>query len=272
MKNYLSIMGIIILLLAFPACEKVIEIDVANAKEVIVIEALMTIDRQPFTVQVSKTTPYFGASSSNPVSGAVVSIRSEKGKPRYFVEKEPGYYVLPKIHALAGFWYIVDVKYEGIKYSARSFMHERVSIADIGFTYFDGYGIFDSGYKVNTFIRDPENTENYYKIKFYVNGKPTTNPAGFSLYSDELFNGKAIGLGQRSMVFKRTDTLTVELQTIDKATYDYFSTLESISGLEVLQSISPSNPISNFDNGALGYFSAFTLDSKTVIINDYVTD
>lgn len=267
--TYLS--GLFFVIFAFSACEKVIEIDLSGSKEAIVIEATITNTKLPFTVLVSKTSPYFGTKTSNPVSGAKVSIRAEKGKVKYFYDElAPGYYQLKNILAFAGSWYIVDVEYEGITYSARSFMNEVVPIADFSFSYFDGMGFFDSGYKVSTYIRDPVNRENFYRLKYYVNGQSTDNQGEITLYSDQLFNGKDIGLGQRSIVFQEDDTITIELQSIDEAIYTYFSTLESISGNELQQSASPSNPISNFNNGALGYFSAYTFDQRTVIIKDYL--
>jgi len=257
--------------LAFPSCEKVIEIDLADSKSTIVIEAAITNNREPFTVLVSKTSPYFGASSSIQVSGAIVSVRSENGKPKYFKESSPGVYKLEKTLALANYWYIVDVQYEGVTYSARSYLNEMVPIADVSLTYFDGFGIFDSGYKVNCFIRDPGGVENYYRMKIYVNGKSATDDGEINLYSDKLFDGKLIGLVQHSAVFKETDAVIVEMQAIDKATYDYFSTLESISGIEMIQSASPANPISNFNNGALGYFSAYSADRKPIVVKDYIS-
>jgi len=147
-----------------------------------------------------------------------------------------------------------------------------VPITDFSLTYFDGFGFFDSGYKVNCFIRDPAGIENYYRMKIYVNGQMSTNEGEINLYSDELFDGKLIGLVQHSAVFQKTDVVTVEFQSIDKATYDYFSTLESISGIEMIQSASPANPISNFNNGALGYFSAYSFDRKIVNIKDYIKE
>jgi hypothetical protein len=256
--------------LAFSACEKVIEIDLNQAREAIVIEATITNSKLPFKVLVSKTMPYFGTTNSNPVTGATVSARSENGKIKYFSETSPGVYEMANIIALPGYWYIVEVEYEGITYSARSFMNEPVPIAEVGFSYFDGFGIFESGYKVSTYIRDPSNAENYYRLKYFVNGQPTLDQGQFTLYSDHLFNGKAIGLAQRSTVFKETDTLTIELQSIDKAAYDYYSTLENIAWSDIQQSATPANPISNFNNEALGYFSAYSYDRKTLIIKDYI--
>ena len=266
--KYLSVL--FLTLIVFTACEKIIEIDLSGSKEAIVIEAIITNSKLPFTVLVSKTSPYFGTKTKNPVSGVIVSVRSENGKPKYFVEKAPGLYQLEKTLALAGHWYIVDVEYDSIKYSARSFLSEVVPIVEVGFSYFDGFGFFDSGYKVNTYIRDPANKENYYRLKYYVNGQSTDDRGEITLYSDQLFDGKEIGLGQRSVVFQETDTLTIELQSIDKAAFNYFSTLESISGSWTQQSASPANPISNFNNGALGYFSAYSFDRKKVVIKDYI--
>ena len=271
MNKLRYILIIFIASIAFPSCEKVIEIDLADSKSNIVIEAAITNNREPFTVLVSKTSPYFGASSSIQVSGAVVSVRSENGKPKYFKESSPGVYKLEKTLALANYWYIVDVQYEGVTYSARSYLNEMVPIADVSLTYFDGFGIFDSGYKVNCFIRDPGGVENYYRMKIYVNGKSATDDGEINLYSDKLFDGKSIGLVQHSAVFKETDAIIVEMQAIDKATYDYFSTLESISGIEMIQSASPANPISNFNNGALGYFSAYSADRKPIVVKDYIS-
>ena len=257
-------------LFAFSSCEKVIEIDLANSKAAIVIEAIINNNELPITVRVSKTTPYYGTNKNNPVSGAKVSARSQTGKAKYLVETSPGVYELEKTIALTGFWYFIEVEYDGIIYSARSFLNETVHIEEVGLSYFNGYGVFASGYKINTFITDPPNVDNYYRLKYSVNGKPNNDLGEITLYSDHLFNGKSIGLGQRSVVFKETDTVTIELQSIDKAAYDYFLTLENITGYGLQQSASPANPISNFNNGALGYFSAYSFDRKTVIIKDYI--
>lgn len=270
LKRFIYLSGMLFMFIAFSACEEIIEFDVDDADEAIVIEGIVTSNNEPVKVLVSKTTAYFGAPKSNPVSGAIVSLRTEKGRARYFEESAPGVYELEKIDAKSGVWYIMEVQYDSITYTARSFMNDHVKIEEVGISYFDGFGIFDSGYKVSTYIRDPANVENYYRLKYYVNDQPTRDPGGITLYSDQLFDGKDIGLAQRSIVFQETDTLTIELQSLDKAAYDYFSTLENIVGMDIQQSASPANPISNFNNGALGYFSAHSFDRKMLIINDYI--
>lgn len=268
MNKLLSILVILAVSLGFSACEKVIEMDLSESDSVVVIEASINSNKEPFTVLISKTSPYFGVSSSNLVSGAKVSVRAENGKPKYFKELSPGVYKLEKVTAATNVWYVVDVEFEGVTYSARSYLNDTVPIIDFTLSYFDGFGFFDSGYKINCFIRDPVGVENYYRIKYYVNGKASDENGEINLYSDKLFDGKLIGLVQNYAVFNETDVVTAEIQSIDKAAYDYFSTLQQISGIEMIQSASPSNPNSNFNNGALGYFSAYSYDRKTIKISD----
>jgi len=250
------------------SCEKVIDYNLKTSDSAIVIEASVTDSKDPFNVTINKTVAYFGSSESTKVSGAVVSVKADGGKQRYFNEVSPGVYQLSKVFAAQETWYTMYVEYDGITYTARSYLNEKVPIVDCTLTYFDGFGFFDSGYKINCFIKDPPNVENYYQIKMYVNGQVVNNDGEMDVYSDKLFDGKVIGLVQNSSaVFDENDTVLIEVQAIDKAAYDYFSTLESISGLEIVQSASPSNPISNFDNGALGYFSAYSYDRRPVIIS-----
>ena len=260
----------ILSVLLLNSCEKVIEIDLAESKSALVIEANLSNNKIPITVFVSLTSPYFGAGASNPVSGAKVSVKVENGIPRYLIEVNPGEYRFDKVTAIAGKWYVVDVVYEGVTYSARSYMNEKVTIEEVDFSYFDGYGFFDSGYKANCYIRDPANKENYYRFKYFVNGKPADEHGEITLFSDKFFDGNEIGLSHQSLVFQKTDTLTVELQSIDKAAYEYFLTLENITATDWQFNAAPANPTSNFSNGALGYFSAYSQTRRTVMIKDYI--
>ena len=271
MNKFFTISLILVISFVFSSCEKVIEIDLADSTPVIVIEATINNGKEPFTVLISKTSSYFGSSESNSVSGATVSLRTENGKAKYFTETSAGVYKLEKTPVYSNNWYIVDVEYEGVTYTARSYLHSPVQIADISISYFDGLGFVDSGYKINCFIRDPADITNFYRIKLYVDEEVVNDDGELDLYSDKLFNGKVIGLVQHSSaVFGETDHVVVELQTIDSAVYDYFSTLENITGIEMIQSASPANPISNFNNGALGYFSAYSYDRKAISIQDYL--
>jgi hypothetical protein len=66
------------------------------------------------------------------------------------------------------------------------------------------------------------------------------------------------------------DTAIVELLTLDKSTYDYYSTLSNVltegdTGPPMMMT-TPANPNSNLSNGALGYFGAFAVRSDSIVI------
>jgi hypothetical protein len=66
---------------------------------------------------------------------------------------------------------------------------------------------------------------------------------------------------------KAGTTLTLQMNCIDKAVYNYLNELQQISGGgSGFSSQAPANPTTNISGGALGYFSANTVTSKTVNI------
>ena len=59
------------------------------------------------------------------------------------------------------------------------------------------------------------------------------------------------------------DVVTVEMHSVDQSIYDYFFSLEQT----IEQSAAtPANPVSNIQGGALGYFSAHTVQTKTTVV------
>jgi hypothetical protein len=61
------------------------------------------------------------------------------------------------------------------------------------------------------------------------------------------------------------DTVAVEMHCIDPAMYKYwFSLSQSATG--ETETASPANPVTNLSGGTLGYFSAHTVRSKSIIV------
>ena len=121
----------------------------------------------------------------------------------------------------------------------------------------------------NTFpilhFKDPVGEVNqYYRALLFINGEQDPELPEY-IISMELMDG--VSYEWALMVFsndsdvdpiEKGDELTVEFQCIDKGTYKFFDSLTNGVG-------TPTNPISNISNGALGYFSACTTDRKTII-------
>jgi hypothetical protein len=66
--------------------------------------------------------------------------------------------------------------------------------------------------------------------------------------------------------FNKGDTVTFKLSNIDKATYDFWRTME-FTYLSVGNPFSsPTRVLSNISNGALGYFGGYASQYKTIVI------
>ena len=54
-----------------------------------------------------------------------------------------------------------------------------------------------------------------------------------------------------------------------RATYEYYSTLNNVipeGDIPPMMQVTPANPNTNFSNGALGYFGAFSVRIDNIII------
>ncbi len=64
---------------------------------------------------------------------------------------------------------------------------------------------------------------------------------------------------------KSGDEVRIEMLSLDEAIYKYWYSLRSGGGDGSGNTAAPDNPLTNIDGGALGYFSAHTVNRKTVI-------
>jgi hypothetical protein len=66
--------------------------------------------------------------------------------------------------------------------------------------------------------------------------------------------------------FKKGDTVTLKLANIDKATYDFWRTMEFSYASIGNPFASPTKVLSNISNGGLGYFGGYAAQFRTIII------
>lgn len=99
-----------------------------------------------------------------------------------------------------------------------------------------------------------------------------------SVYDDQVIDGSTYevqverGLDRNishpagSIYFDRGDTVTLKLCGIDKATYDFWRTIEFNFASIGNPFSTPTKVISNISNGALGYFGGYAAQYRTIII------
>lgn len=255
----------------FQSCQNVISIDLNKTNPHIVIEGKVTDQPAPDTVTISKTGNYFDpVLEFPPVSDATVIISDNEGNMDTLQETIPGTYTTSTLHGVAGRTYSLTVTAEGKTYSGSSFLPQKVLIDSLSTSSFrspDG----DKGYEINVTFTDPPETKNYYRLIPHIDSLPpdSINNGNIFLYSDKLFNGNTVTqrFRIRSNNIKAGDTVTVELLSIDEATYNYFNTLKAIINSDGPgSSASPANPVTNLSNGSLGYFAAYAIDTKSIIL------
>ena len=265
-----------VLLCTLSSCQKIVSIDLNAAAPHMVIEGNITDQHDTATVVISKTGTYFSSSINvPPVSHAIVTITDDLGKSDTLKEAWNGTYQSPTLKGVTGKRYTLNVLSEGIAYSAVSYMPNKVlidSLYSIQVQERNG-GI---GYDIYVMFKDPAESGNFYRIRPRVNSLPpdSINGARNFLYTDKLANGteitERIGVrihnGDRGTV-NVGDTITVDLLSIDQATYDYYRTLQAIrSSDQSATALSPANPNTNLTNGSLGYFAAYAYDSRKIIL------
>ena len=247
------------------SCEKVIDVDLNEADPAIVIEGNLSHADNHLEVSISKTGSYFGTSEPVKVPGAVVTLEDESGTRIEAEEKGDGLYGSYQVYTIPGEEYRLNVEVEGTVYSAVSELNHKPEIDSLGYELYNGSRFLDSGYRLNVYFSDPAGEENYYRIKIYKNGDIMDRVNDLIVFDDSGINGKSIEVTLRGQIFEDGDTAYVEMLSIDELAWRYFTTFKEAADINP-GSPAPANPVTNFNNGALGYFSAWSHDSGTIII------
>jgi hypothetical protein len=253
------------------SCQEVVSIDLNKANPHIVIEGVVSDKPGPYSVIVNMTGNYFEPSLYfPPVNGAQIVIADNQGQRDTLKEVDQGIYYSTTLKGISGRTYFMSVVSEGTTYSASSYMPAKVLI-DSTYVVERKGSLSESGYDIYVMFKDPPEPGNYYRLNAKSSALiPADSIDGrrYRLYSDKLTNGNEMTERIRSgKNVQSGDTITLELLSIDKAAYDYFSTLRDIlSSDRSPTSLSPANPNTNLTNGSLGYFAAFTIDTKKIII------
>lgn len=249
------------------SCEKEVDIKLDDVEKKYVIEGTVT-DREGGThVWVSQTKNFSEDNSRVGVSGAIVEITD--GHTTYTLEeKEKGRYSAPELKGAVGDTYQLTVRVGAEEFTGHSTIPTNVPMDSL---YISREFLFDEIENLPTIdYRDPEGERNYYRFVLYVNDMKKRDIFAFD---DDLTDGNAQSvrlfyLGDdaddedpRNDKIKSGDHVRVQMLCTDDAVFKYFYSLaEGASGTP--NGAIPANPVSNIEGGALGYFSAHTIQEK----------
>lgn len=264
LKLLQSILIFLIMILLF-SCQRIISVDLNSSSPKIVIEGNISDQLGPCTVKISQTVNFDQTNNFPPVTGAVVIISDNLRNVDTLSETSPGIYTTSSLHGIPGRTYTLNVSVNRNDYSAVSTMPEPVNINALTI------GSAPSGKKKAVYVNfnDPAGIKNYYRFVEIINGVQQNY---IFLTSDLSQDGASITsilfTEDDNYVLTQGDSVEVLLLSIDDGTYEYFRSLNQITrnGKLGIRTATPTNPVSNVSNGALGYFSAYSIRSGNIVV------
>jgi hypothetical protein len=245
------------------SCEKIIDVDFDEAAKKYVVEGNITnIAGLPAEVKISQTKKFEDDNNFNGISGATVTIQVNNASMYNLPEVSTGVYKTSSFTGVPGSSYKLFVTVNGTVFTATSVMPlqivnlDTLTVTDLAFGGSSSKTIAPS-------YSDPAGLGNSYRFIQYINGVQVKK---VFVQNDELSDGLRI---TRPMVnqdgdIKSGDILKVDMQCIDAGVYKYWYSLDQASTGN--SNATPANPVSNIAGSALGYFSAHSVKSKTIVI------
>ena len=272
------------LILASGCTEKIdIELDSTYAR--LAVEGYVNTDSLKHHIILTVTSDYFSNEEPPGLSNALVELTFE-GETMQLVENDtvPGLYEAPyAFRGSIGTTYELDISQVDVnqdgeeeQYHASSTMPGGPELDYIELKYFPT--AVASGYAVFMYGNHPAEQSDWLGFRLFKNGiLLTTTLSEYGVLSDDIFDsgyfpGLPVGYlsdEEPDQAVHPGDTITLELNCIEKAYYDFVSGAQlEIIGYNPLFSGPSANVASNLSNGAFGIFAAYSIQRSSVIASE----
>ncbi|MEL6590488.1 MAG: DUF4249 domain-containing protein [Bacteroidota bacterium] len=265
MKSLIYSLLLLGVLFGSTACEEIIELELSDSEPQLVIEGTITdLAAVPARVQLTYSGSYFEPGDYAFAEGATVSIRNSQGEQTQLAEVAPGIYQSNEILGALGEAYTLEIEADGQSYQTTSSIQPSVPLDSVSFVVQNGGPI--EGIFPRVHFQDPAGEDTYLRFVVFVNGQPRSN---ILIYDDNLSDGANAISPLVVLGLQPGDELLIQAWSLDRAGYDYYFTLSNIVGDAFGaggQSAAPSNPTSNIEGKAVGYFGAHAVSSISVVV------
>lgn len=257
---------IITICIFFFSCEKVIDIDLNKISPKYVIEATLSDAPGDCKVSITQTVNFSEPNNFEMINAAIVSIADGSTNPVLLTQNSDGVYQSPVLFAKPGHTYSLSVNINGQQFSSVCKVSLKVTLDSLYVMDFNSFG--DTRKFANVIFKDPAGIGNAYRFLQFKNKIQNSN---IFVLNDDFSDGRLINTflayfdKSDDQKINIGDSITVQMQCIDPSVYKFFSSLSQSSSGDN-NSVAPGNAVSNITGGALGYFSAYTKDEKTVIV------
>ncbi len=247
MKKILGVIAVALFTLG--GCEDKIDLELPENTGQLVITADLMVSDQQHEISIQQVVR-IKDSLLAPITDAEVTVRNMQNNRTYtFLAGADGVYTNKTLRLQEKATYQLQVKTaDGREIQGTSKVPSYVDVDSIGLS--ERIIFTDTIYYPTLVFTDPPEIGNYYKYKMSVNGGKLRF---IDVFSDKYNNGLEVqhDIIDRDRDLKIGDRVRILRQCIDVGAYNYWNSFQMINP----GSASPSNPISNLSNNALGYFS-----------------
>ena len=253
----------LIALFGLSSCIDTIHLDLKGVGDQIVIEGKLTDDTTGNEILVTKAVDFQLKNEFPPITDATVTVRDETtNQTEVLTQSYPGVYSIQQLKGVSGHRYTMTVQAEGKTYTASSTMPSKVNFDAL--TY-ESVKRLKTVTQMVAVYQDPASADNYYRWVLTANRLQSDN---VFVRSDAFTNGNQVRQTIVNPVeINPGDTIQVDMQCLSKVSYEYFNGLMKLQGNNINQGTSPTNPPTNFSGGALGHFSTYTSQKRTIVIH-----
>ncbi len=294
MKKNLNPIAIFMLSLGLVSCEKTVTFKLDEVSPKLVVEASIENGLPPL-VFLSRSVGYFSKIDPATLANSFVhdaEIYISNGTLQHRLKE----YAVPAGNGLTLYYYSIDSSDLATAFTGELSTNYNLRITSGGEEYLASTHIpaitkrVDSLYwkqapgsnppeKVALVVKatDPPGLGDYVRYFTRVNSQPFY-PGMNSVFDDQVIDNSTYELQVERGVdrnqslpegyafFDKGDTVTLKLCNIDKATYDFWRTMEFTYISVGNPFSSPTRVLSNISNGALGYFGGYAAQYHTIII------
>lgn len=282
--------------LGFIGCEKKVKFDLKNASELLTVDATIENGQDPIVI-LTKSLNYFSKITVDVLTQSLIKdadvyisdgIKTHKlkrfdialpGNIPFSIYSSDPLDPATVIKGEQGKTYQLKILWKGTEYSSSTTIPQlRKTIDSIWWVKAPNTPDTSKKVVVRAKVTDPPGFGDYARYFTKVNTGGFL-PGLSSVFDDQLVNGTTYtvdvdrGVDRNADLdfeeygfFQKGDTVTVKFSNINKATFDFWRTVEySYSSIGNPFS-SPTKIIGNISNGALGYFGGYSNQFKTIII------
>jgi hypothetical protein len=276
--KYIGFLVAILSLLIFSCVER-INIGLDESYTRLVVDGAITTDTIAHTVLLSETTSYYYHQHAPEITGATVQISD--GTAEYTLKEEaPGVYRTDaSVFGVPGKTYTLNIKLATqiggySDYSAKSKLFPVSPLDSVSLAFHPDWSK-EGIWEVKCNVQDPP-TEDYYRFMIFKNGKILSDTLSeWFVTDDRFFNGNYVysapiaylQQGKEDEILTVGDTVTVEMNRIGADYANFILEAQSeVRGSNPLFSGPPANVKGNINNGASGFFTAYSASRSYTIV------